>query len=91
MVPAGNKAKHLSSINHTTKTIHHHRIYAKQIEIHSTIQHFVVFLLIYALFKFERFSENICSACLRMLGKTSCINTSVSCSLIACSENFAVI
>ena len=24
MVPAGNKAKHLSSINHTTKTIHHH-------------------------------------------------------------------
>ena len=25
MVPAGNKAKHLSSVNHTTKTIHHHR------------------------------------------------------------------
>ena len=24
MVPAGNKAKRLSSINHTTKTIHHH-------------------------------------------------------------------
>ena len=24
MVPAGNKAKHLSSVNHTTKTIHHH-------------------------------------------------------------------
>ena len=23
MVPAGNKAKHLSSVNHTTKTIHH--------------------------------------------------------------------
>ena len=22
MVPAGNKAKHLSSVNHTTKTIH---------------------------------------------------------------------
>ena len=24
MVPAGNKAKHLSSVNHTTKTNHHH-------------------------------------------------------------------
>ena len=24
MVPAGNKAKHLSLVNHTTKTIHHH-------------------------------------------------------------------
>ena len=24
MAPAGNKAKHLSSVNHTTKTIHHH-------------------------------------------------------------------
>ena len=24
MVPAGNKAKRLSSVNHTTKTIHHH-------------------------------------------------------------------
>ena len=24
MAPAGNKAKRLSSINHTTKTIHHH-------------------------------------------------------------------
>ena len=24
MVPAGNKAKHLSSVNHITKTIHHH-------------------------------------------------------------------
>ena len=23
-VPAGNKAKHLSSVNHTTKAIHHH-------------------------------------------------------------------
>ena len=26
MVPAGNKAKRLSSVNHTTKTIHHHHI-----------------------------------------------------------------
>ena len=25
MVPAGNKAKRLSSVNHTIKTIHHHR------------------------------------------------------------------
>ena len=24
MVPAGNKAKRLSSVNHATKTIHHH-------------------------------------------------------------------
>ena len=24
MVPAGNKAKRLSSVNHTAKTIHHH-------------------------------------------------------------------
>ena len=24
MVPAGNKAKHLLSVNHTPKTIHHH-------------------------------------------------------------------
>ena len=24
MVPAGNKAKRLSSVKHTTKTIHHH-------------------------------------------------------------------
>ena len=24
MVPAGNKANHLSSVNHTTKAIHHH-------------------------------------------------------------------
>ena len=24
MVPAGNKANHLSLVNHTTKTIHHH-------------------------------------------------------------------
>ena len=45
------------------------RIYAKQIEIHSTIQHFVVFLLIYALFKSERFPENVYSACLPILEK----------------------
>ena len=24
MVPTGNKGKHLSSVNHTTKTIHHY-------------------------------------------------------------------
>ena len=28
MVPAGNKAKRLSSANHTTKTIHHHHTIA---------------------------------------------------------------
>ena len=27
MAPAGNKAKRLSSVNHTTKTIHHHHHY----------------------------------------------------------------
>ena len=27
MTPAGNKAKCLSSVNHTTKTIHHHHHY----------------------------------------------------------------
>ena len=42
------------------------RIYAKQIEIHSTIYGF---LPIYALFKSERFPEKICSACLPMLEK----------------------
>ena len=26
MIPAGNKAKHLSSVNHTIKTIHHHHV-----------------------------------------------------------------
>ena len=25
MVPAGNKAKRLSPVNHTTKTVHHHQ------------------------------------------------------------------
>ena len=30
MVPAGNKAKHLSSVNHTTKTIQHHHHYVSQ-------------------------------------------------------------
>ena len=27
MVPAGDKAKRLSSVNHTTKTIHHHHLH----------------------------------------------------------------
>ena len=30
MVPAGNTAKHLSSVNHTTKTIHHYYILYQQ-------------------------------------------------------------
>ena len=29
MVPAGNTAKRLSSVNHTTKTIHHHHHHQK--------------------------------------------------------------
>ena len=28
--PGGNKTKHLSSVNHTTKTIHHHHHYHQQ-------------------------------------------------------------
>ena len=32
MVPAGNKAKRLSSVNHTTKTNHHHRCNSSYIE-----------------------------------------------------------
>ena len=32
MVPAGNKAKCLSSFNHTTRTIHHHHHHLKAIE-----------------------------------------------------------
>ena len=37
MVPARNKAKHLSSVNHTTKTINHHH--------HHHHHHHVVFNL----------------------------------------------
>ena len=33
MVPAGNKAKRLSSVNHITKTIHHHQTSRKNIKI----------------------------------------------------------
>ena len=33
MVPAGNKAKRLSSVKHTTKTIHHHQGFDKIITI----------------------------------------------------------
>ena len=32
MVPTGNKAKHLSSVNHTTKAIHHHHHPAPKIK-----------------------------------------------------------
>ena len=40
MVPAGNKAKRLSSVNHTTKTIHHlhHRFLAANRQIAGIIQ-----------------------------------------------------
>ena len=37
MVPAGNKAKRLSSVNHTTKTIHHHTL---DLWIHVLNDHF---------------------------------------------------
>ena len=64
--------KYISEILYSCKLSFFHgknRIYEKQIEIHSTIQHFVVCLVIYALFKSERFPENICSACLPILEK----------------------
>ena len=32
MVPAENKAKRLSSVNHTTKTIHHHHHQTKEVQ-----------------------------------------------------------
>ena len=44
MVPAGNKAKRLSSVNHTTITIHHHhhhpsmRIYVNKIKNRITVK-----------------------------------------------------
>ena len=34
MVPAGNKAKHLSSVNHTTKKFHHHHHHHHHHQIH---------------------------------------------------------
>ena len=37
MVPAGNKAKRLSPVNHTTKTIHHHHHRRVSTEYSSTI------------------------------------------------------
>ena len=37
MVPAGNKAKHLSSVNHTTKTIHHHHHHHAPVTLTSVI------------------------------------------------------
>ena len=33
MVPAGNKAKSLSLVNHTTKTIHHHHVMKAEHEV----------------------------------------------------------
>ena len=37
MVPAGNKAKRLSSVNHTTKTIHHHHLLNRSHKTHCTL------------------------------------------------------
>ena len=39
MVPAGNKAKRLSSVNHTTKTIHHHHHHLSIITIYKVVLH----------------------------------------------------
>ena len=33
MVPAGNKSNRLSSVNHTTKTIHHHHHHYLQLQV----------------------------------------------------------
>ena len=44
MVPAGNKAKRLSSINHTTKTIHHHHHQKALIKILKKILSVIVLL-----------------------------------------------
>ena len=39
MVPAGNKAKRLSSVNHTTKTIHHHHHHHHTVQIFTSNSH----------------------------------------------------
>ena len=39
MVPTGNKAKRLSSVNHTTKTIHHHHHHLSIITIYKVVLH----------------------------------------------------
>ena len=44
MVPAGNTAKRLSSINHTTKTIHHHHHQKALIKILKKILSVIVLL-----------------------------------------------
>ena len=43
MVPAGNKAKRLSSVNHTTKTIHHH---------HHHVWYLVRYLVAHPIFRY---------------------------------------
>ena len=51
MVPAGNKAKSLSSVNHTTKTIHHHhqqRLFMSLVLAHAHV-----------LDEFMQFSSNV--------------------------------
>ena len=44
MVPAGNKAKRLSSVNHTTKTIHHYHHQKALIKILKKILNVIVLL-----------------------------------------------
>lgn len=53
--------------------------------MHSTIQHFVVFLPIYALFKSDSFPDISCSG---HDGKSNCIKTTLNRNPLACSENY---
>ena len=54
------------------------------LEMHGTIQHFVVFLPIYTLFKSGSFPETSCSG---HDGKSNCIKTPLNRNPLACSEN----
>ena len=49
MVPAGNKAKRLSSVNHTTKTIHHHHIHLNSSDINVYSQYLLRCIMYYLL------------------------------------------
>ena len=51
MVPAGNKAKRLSSVNHTTKTIHHHHRHHFDSFLPSTYKNFIIHALLYRCFR----------------------------------------
>ena len=53
MVPAGNKAKRLSSVNHTTKTIHHQFI-INEIELLSTFPKMMMSVIV--VIKFNKYA-----------------------------------